>query len=142
MTQNNSLMIVLTLIVLSTIVYGFMDGGSPKAAKDNRDDSTRYQNIYTIKGNITNYYSEFKALPITLMEAARPASHSVTSGADLGYFNDPVTKAPYEYKILSEKEFKLCATFATDTTKTTDQYMIQYAHPAGYYCFSFAGDKY
>ena len=42
-------MIILSFIVLLTIIYGFMDGGSPQAARNNRFDNTRIQDIKTIK---------------------------------------------------------------------------------------------
>lgn len=135
-------MVMLTVVVLCTVIYGFMDGGSPKAAKDKRDDDTRYQNLYTLRGTINSYYSKNKTLPTTLNEGVRPSNVSVSSYGAQEYWKDPETKTDYEYKILNDKEYQLCATFATDNTKSIDKYQNAFGHPSGYYCLTFSGDRF
>ena len=62
-------MIILSFIVLLTIIYGFMDGGSPQAARNNRFDNTRIRDIKTIKNWVGSYYRVKKLLPATILDA-------------------------------------------------------------------------
>ncbi len=137
MKKNKITMIILSFIVLSTVIYGFMDGGSPQAARNKRFDDTRIQNVQTIKNWVGSYYRTNKVLPPTVIEA----STSYSSG-NSKVPSDPETNIEYQYQIVGSKEYKICATFSTNTMNNAPQYLLEYSHISGFYCFTFNGDKY
>lgn len=107
-----------------------MDGGSPKAAKDKRNDDTRFQNIQSISYAIKSYYRSSFTLPQTTA-AVVGTSYNLTALPV-----DPETKSEYEYSILNPQEFQICATFKTNT-QTSQDFLSPQAHPSGYYCYKF-----
>jgi len=123
-------LITLSVIVLATVIYGFLDGGSPQAAKNKKFDQTRYSNIQSIQHSINSYYSKHAVLPTTISEAT-------TEYSDQLDLTDPETKQPYEYINTGNIEYKLCANFATDTTNDSMEKVSKISHPSGYYCYTF-----
>lgn len=138
MKKNKITMIILSFIVLATVVYGFLDGGSPQAARNKRFDDTRIQNIQTIRNRVSTYYRTNKVLPPTVLEA----SANYNNSGNIKMLSDPETNIEYQYQIVSGKEYKICATFSTNTINNAPQYLLEYSHPSGLYCFTFNGDKY
>jgi len=138
MKKNKLIMIALTIIVTLTVVYGFVDGGSPQAARNKRNDDKRIQDIQSMKNWINSYYTKNTTLPATLQEAAASYSSSGNSKVPV----DPETNNAYLYQIVTDKEYKICATFSTNTSDTTQKYMVEYEHPSGSHCLTFQGDKY
>ena len=130
MKNHYLFLILLSVVVLGTAVYGFMDGGSPRATLNNRNDLTRYQDIQTLSNGVKNYYKNFRELP--------QITYALTAGSSgLSEIpTDPETKSAYNYKILSSTDFELCATFATDTRNSQNNTDSQ-NHPSGYYCYKF-----
>lgn len=124
----------LTLIVLATVVYGFLDGGSPTAAKNRKFDQTRYSTIQSMQQAVSSYYRKHAVLPTTISEAMTDYSQ----GLDL---TDPETKQEYDYVNIGGSEYKLCATFATDTTTDSYQTMSKTSHPSGHYCYTFTAQS-
>lgn len=138
MKKNKITMIILSLIVLSTVIYGFMDGGSPQAARNKRFDEKRIQDVQQIKNWVNSYYNTNKVLPSTVLEASAKYNNS----GNIKVPTDPETDIEYQYQIVGSKEYKLCATFGTNIISSTPQYLIGYSHPSGLFCFTFNGDKY
>lgn len=128
----------ISLVVFASVVYAFIDGGSPRAARDNKYDTTRLSDMQNIKNWINTFYNKNKRLPSSIYEASADYS-SYNQSASM---KDPESKTEYEYTLLNDKDYKLCATFATDTTKNTSDYNKQFAHPIGYFCFQLSADKY
>lgn len=126
----------LTLIlVLMSLVYGFYLIGTPEQARQELIDEKRVNDLTSIQSELLQYWRQKKQLPNNLDELTNPIS---------GYKapDDPVTKNPYRYKVLSAYTFQLCSVFSTPSeTKTfykinTDSDLNwNWAHPAGYYCF-------
>jgi len=48
--------------------------------------------------------------------------------------HDSATGSPYEYEVLGEGRFRLCATFQFDRDERTE---VMWNHPAGRSCFEF-----
>lgn len=132
MKKSTITLIILSSIVLLTVLYAFIDGGSPSAAKNMRFDQTRIQHIQSIESLMYTYYQKNMKLPSTIQE-------SITDGAYREPFIDPDTKSEYIYKKINASEYQLCATFGTDTTKHQNRYVTEskYSHPSGYYCYAF-----
>lgn len=108
---------VTSLVVLATIVLGFVLVGSPMQQRKVRFDDTRVQDLSMIQSQITNYYQLKQALPSALSDLENPLmGFSVPV--------DPNTGAAFEYTVISPLSFELCATFeaasaggASDSTR-------------------------
>jgi hypothetical protein len=50
-------------------------------------------------------------------------------------FADPVTRSAYGYRTKENSQYQLCATFSGASPQ--DGQSPVWAHPSGYYCFSF-----
>lgn len=137
MKKNTIAIIIFSVLVVLTIIYGFLDGGSPRAAQEKRYDDKRIQDIQNIRSWVGSYYRTNQALPSTTSQAFQLNNSSGGQVAPV----DPETNLEYSYQIIGSKEYKLCSTFATDTIKDTPTYLSEYAHPKGLHCFTFNGEK-
>lgn len=134
MKKNYLLLIITSLLVVATVVYGFVDGGSPKAVRSKRNDEARVTSIRAIKSAVDVYYNKNTRLPRSLAEI----------GDDLRYGGslvDPETKQSFEFKISPDKSYEICATFATNTLGELDSYLKEFEHPIGQHCFEFTAGK-
>jgi len=108
---------VVSVIVLASVVYGFVTIGSPNHFRNLRDDSQRINDLQNIQWELLNKYQTKSSLPNSLTEL----NDSLT-----GYMVpvDPKSGLNYEYKgptalATSTLSFELCADFAE---KTQDLY--------------------
>ncbi len=124
------------VLVLGGIVGAFLITGSPMYGRTERFDEQRLTDLRAIHSevmNITGIYSVPapvkvlpKPLPATLDEVASSATYQKISTVD------PETGLPYVYRVTSDHEFDLCATFSLPRDM---QYDIFWNHPAGLHCF-------
>ena len=141
MKKSNITLFILTIIVVLTVIYGYLDGGSPKSAQNKRSDSTRVQNIRTIKNWVNSYFQTNKILPKTILEASKGSNSPPSMVIPTEVIpTDPETKNDYEYASTSLSEFKVCATFSESTLNNTSD--KDFEHPSGYYCYTFTAGKY
>lgn len=107
-------------IVIVVIAGGFYLAGSPSAARDKRIDERRLTDLQSIQGQIVYFWQQKNTLPANL---------GLLTDSISGYTSpvDPETKLPYEYKILGDLKFELCATFITELT--ADQSSVDAAKP-------------
>jgi len=138
MRKNQITMIVVSIIVITTVIYGFLDGGSPQAARNKRFDDKRIQDIQMIKNWVSSYYNKNKVLPLTLLES----STSFNNSGNTKVPTDPESNIEYKYQTISNNKYKICTTFSTDTTNSSPQYLLEYSHPTGLYCLTFDGSRY
>jgi len=92
------------ILAVLTIATGFVLFGSPSAARQYRFDEQRVSDLQAIQSQVTYYYQQKRELPPTLASL-----NSATLGFSVP--SDPVSNAPYEYKLSSALSFELCATF-------------------------------
>ncbi len=90
-------------------------------------------NFYSIDNAIDLYYSDFGKLPADL-DALKEESNYL-SDKDL---EDPETEKRFDYEILSEKQYQLCALFRT-SNKDDEEFKRGFydefrLHDAGYQC--------
>lgn len=101
----------IVVFVSVSIIYGFFVAGSPMAERARQFDQTRINDLTTMQYQIVEYWRSKRALPATLADLRNEIS---------GYVPplDPETNSPYEYRIVSDLSFELCATFnaASDST--------------------------
>lgn len=92
------------VIVCVIIVAGFFVAGSPQAERQRRFDEQRVSDLQTIQYQIVNYWQAKEELPPTLEDLRDEL---------LGFVPplDPETGEPYEYKVVEDKSFELCAVF-------------------------------
>ncbi len=129
-------------LVLGSLVWGFAVMGSPATARNIRFDQTRVNDLQNIQWQLVNVWQQKGLLPTQLSEL----------NDTISYFElpaDPETGAAYIYQKQGPQSFKLCATFARDTTDDEAravESMVSYReygisgesnwrHPAGEHCF-------
>ncbi|MBI2086918.1 MAG: hypothetical protein HYT69_01985 [Candidatus Zambryskibacteria bacterium] len=102
--ERNIWRIVALVVVIGSIILGFMVVGSPKAQRERRYDNQRVQDLQSIQWQVVNYYQQKGTLPNSLEQLRDPIS---------GYMipTDPKTEESYEYKKTGNLGFELCATF-------------------------------
>mgnify|MGYP001586546948 CR=1 FL=1 len=93
-------------VVLAGIVVGFLTAGSPFYARELRFDERRVNDLQTLQSEIINFWTHRDVLPNAFDNLKD----------DISGFNppvDPVTGAPYEYRVTAPLKFELCAIFTT-----------------------------
>jgi len=126
-------------VVVIMVVGAFFIMGSPSDERERRMDTTRMSDLINIKMSIDNFYMTRNTLPESLEVLNQPPHYFGVS------LNDPDTRVPYEYTIVGEREYELCAVFSKNSTDTLDSMRYRnlyphqgYAYQAGRYCFSWS----
>lgn len=139
MIKNIIGIIVVGIIVLVAVIYGFTSSGSPMHVRAVKFDAQRLSDINTLKYSIQYYYSTNNKLPSTLEDAK--TSYYGNSSTPV----DPETKKPYSYEPGAGIDYKLCTTFSSSNMGDSDiqknnynYYGSNLEHPKGYHCFDFA----
>ncbi len=131
------------IIGLAAIVAGFFIIGTPAEQRQYRLDEERVNDLQAIQNDILyTYHSAEEALP--------PDSDTLAQLLNYPLPTDPVTNQPYQYTLVDEKTFQLCADFAA-ATPDSDRNQYNYYrpvpvgespnnwnwdHPAGNHCFT------
>jgi hypothetical protein len=125
-------------VVLITLVWGFVVTGSPGTARLHKFDERRVEDLRTIKSEIeilclgqSRHKSAqervlVRPLPTTLEELAASAEQRRPE------IRDRETGEPYEYEVLDESRYRVCATF---NFARDEEYQPVWNHPAGRHCF-------
>ncbi|MFH1315716.1 MAG: DUF5671 domain-containing protein [Candidatus Uhrbacteria bacterium] len=130
--------IVTAVLALGTIILGFVFVGSPATQRLVRLDSQRVDNLAEIQYEMINYYSLKQELPEVLSDLNNSIYGFVVP-------TDPADQSEYQYNIISDLEFELCATFATESktslTRSEPMYYDRsatenWSHSLGYTCFT------
>jgi len=137
---------LVTAAVVLGIIFGFFTAGSPEKARKYAFDQERASHLGGLSRCIERYGRELGQLPPTL-EELKKTSQFANCGI---YMQDPETKAPYEYRIVTPSrqqgpalvgDFELCATFALPSTSDGQDSVylgrlnaIWQEHPAGRSC--------
>lgn len=126
--------------VIAGIFAGFSLLGSPNRQRLISLDEERVGDLRQITGYIRNNYSRVGE-PDTNPPPAQLSDIDVLSSAK----EDPITKEPYEYRVLSDSSYELCATFATssleeDSSPSYRRDDDEWAHPEGRHCYEFDVD--
>lgn len=121
--------------IFATLGMGLWMAGSPGAERHRRLDQQRADDLSVLASRIQGYYDENRALPDSL------ALLSQIRGGPLPVVNDPVTGAPYEYRILDSLRYEVCAVFDLPDSAGARPYddpsrlTIFQKHRAGRDCF-------
>lgn len=140
--------------VAVTVVAGLYLAGSPNTERLRQFDGQRLSHLQTIAAAVDAYYERNVKLPASLAElSAGPDFVSGKPGYFLDTTVDPATRAPYEYRTVSEDVYELCAAFdlTSEEIAAGDPSRVAYApmpaaypytvssdwtHPAGRHCYS------
>jgi hypothetical protein len=129
-------------VVLISIVGGFFITGTPAHQRQVRLDEKRINDLQVIQNEIVNYWTQKAELPKSLDDL----ENSIT-----GFIppTDPETNASYEYTVVDQYIFELCAVFKTSTTLAIqskgplepvapyyDPYQQNWSHDKGRVCFT------
>ncbi|MFN7966276.1 MAG: hypothetical protein U0V87_11375 [Acidobacteriota bacterium] len=105
----------------------------PPKQRLRRLDERRVEDLSDLKSQVQTYFERHSALPNDFAAL----THESGFGPMLV---DPETSKPYEYEQRDDDSYRLCGTFALDSGATSARhrygiYAIQWAHPAGRFCF-------
>lgn len=124
-------------LVASALIWGLFAVGSPFAERIRKLDQRRLADLQNIVEEMERVVLErrrtdgpklARPLPSTLEELVESAEYLRLE------IRDPETGHPYEYEVLRDGCFRLCATFQFDRDERTD---VIWNHPAGRSCFEF-----
>jgi len=91
--------------VVAAVIGGLLLLGSPKEERERRLDARRVAALQDISAAVDLYWTRQSRLPAVLAELG----HERGIGVEL---TDPATGRPYGYRILGERSYELCASFA------------------------------
>lgn len=121
-----------TLVVVATIVAAIVVLGPPAKQRQVRLDERRVVDLVGIKNAVAAYVRQHEALPPDLAALAGLAGTRIKQ-------SDPETGASYEYAVIDERSYRLCAVFATksEEDRVPPPYFNEagWSHEAGHQCF-------
>ncbi len=131
MTPRQWMAIGFSILVLAVIVVAVLMLDSPAQERLNRLDERRMSDLREIANAVDVYWTQNGMLPNSLDDLAD----------EEGYFAelvDPVTGAAYDYRVMDEDSYELCATFDTeDAANDRDPYFKDLWHRGiGRQCFT------
>lgn len=118
----------IVIVVLASIVSAFFIIGSPKTQRLIKLDERRVNDLQYLQSQIVNYWQSKEKLPGTLDEL----KDDIT-GVSVPV--DPKTGMAYEYGILGNLKFNLCAEFSASSKEVQGNIKYRYAVPAHDYLF-------
>ena len=115
--------------VVAAIGAAFVYVGSPGEARQRRFDDQRVSDLGEIMRSLNLYWRTNTRLPASLEDAAQGGRGSVP--------RDPESDQPYAYRIVDERHYELCATFARPSGEVPAMHETPFrGHAAGRQCFT------
>lgn len=142
-SKDKIALLYMTTLSIVAVLYGFSIIPSPSTENLISTDHKRVVDLANIQASVDDYYQSNSVLPPSLDEMTTNINDTTTPLEK----NDPKTKQPYSYQVISPYAYKLCATFTNNSynenpnnsdTVNPDYatYSSDFKHPAGYYCFT------
>ena len=119
-----------TVLVGAAIIAGLYMSGSPMGARQVKLDERRIEALQRVRTVVEQFHDGNDSLPSLDEIMAR-------AGEDSTWFRDVETGAPYQYQVLSDSTYQLCAEFARSSRDGTRYWDPAWNHPAGQHCFDF-----
>ena len=117
--------IALSLVMGLVVGIGIYFSGSPGTTRQEALDAHRVRDLRDVKGAVNTYWKGHRMLPSSIDGSSAVPADSIA-------LYDPVTGAPYEYRVTSDSTYELCAVFAHPSPEGEDP---DWRHPAGRHCF-------
>ncbi|MFC2099545.1 hypothetical protein ACFLSF_01780 [Candidatus Bipolaricaulota bacterium] len=100
--------IVFVVVIVAAVIGGIALLDSPAQERLRRLDERRVDDLHQLAYGVDIYWTREGSLPASLADL----SEEERIARDLA---DPATGQAYEYRVLGDKTFELCAVFARDT---------------------------
>lgn len=122
-------------VVIGVFISGLFIVEAPWKVKARRVDSEITSNLQTIQFRINEYFEKYEKLPVELEDMGEDERYSIKDS-----ITDPRTGNVYEYNVLGEKRYELCADFETSNKEEDQSYPrvtlnSSWSHDAEYKCF-------
>ena len=121
------------IIIIAAFASALLIVESPKQARDRKLDNAILEDFSTISNGLNNYYSDNQKLPATLEELKFEVLFMTEDN-----LRDPDTSQAYEYIVMGDKKYQLCAVFRTSNVDYQDVniqfYRETWPHKAGKQC--------
>jgi uncharacterized protein YacL len=122
------------IIIIATLIAGYFFVESPQETRNKKQDYMVIEKFSDLEKAINSYYSSKKKLPENFEKLL---SNGFIQSANKT--ENSKTKEKFEYKIISEDIYELCANFKTSNKNNyqTDNYRYlddQWPHNKGYQC--------
>jgi hypothetical protein len=137
--SNGKLLGILGSIVVVAAVSTSIWINPPSENRARAFDQVRLRGLQSIELAINKYVDLHHALPVDLK--VLEGENGLLTQQN---WHDPVTKQPFEYEIISQNSYRLCANFSRNSDKnenvyTENAYDYQFKnHGAGRVCFQYS----
>ena len=126
---GRNILVVATSIALVAVIAGVIVLDTPAEARQGQLDRERVSHLQGIMRGTDGFLTRYERLPASMMELAQDPRIRITP-------TDPGSGQPYEYTILGDERYELCATFDRQSVVPPDSPGADFwTHPAGRYCF-------
>ena len=121
--------VLVIIVTLVSVIGGFIIIDPPAVARAVKFDQQRVNDLYNLESMINEHYYQNQELPQGL------------SASKFSRLKDPETRVSYDYKVLGEQEFELCANFSLAVDLDNKDYYYDgnkdwSYHQADYQCFT------
>ena len=116
------------ILVILILISGFLIADSPAQVRKIKHDRNTVNDLNSIRYQIEEYARNYGKLPEELEDLNMLKVH---------LFEEEDEITDYEYQVLNEKEYEICAEFQTNSEETEDPYGNQreWIHKVGKECF-------
>jgi Domain of unknown function (DUF5671) len=121
------------IAVVAVAGLGLWMSGTPGVARSQALDARRADDLNATMLAVREYGAAYGALPESL-----GVLRELNPGTPVPDLRDPVTHEPYEYRVIDDSAFELCATFENEAKsrgRVAAQFTDFWQHPAGRTCF-------
>ncbi|MFQ5742210.1 MAG: hypothetical protein ACE5HV_01345 [Acidobacteriota bacterium] len=116
-------------VVVVAVVSGLIVLGPPSEQRARRLDDRRVEALRGITRAVDLYWTRHGRLPASLDELSRESGVNINS-------HDPGTAQLYDYRVLGDKTYELCAHFQRDLPEPPQRVSkVFWSHGAGRQCF-------
>lgn len=123
------------IIIIAVFASALLIVESPQQARDRKLDNAVLEDFNTISNGLNNYYRGNQKLPVTLEELKSEVLFVTEEN-----FKDPDTGQVYEYEVIGDKKYQLCAVFRTSNVDDQDFsnrfYREEWSHKTGRQCIN------
>ena len=124
------------IIILAAFVTSLFIVESPLEARNRKTDQQVINDFHNIDGLVYSYYKEYEKLPDSLN--ILQDEYDYLDNEDIEH---PVSGQEYDYNILEDNKYELCAEFLTTSEELNSRldYIADpsvWEHEAGYYCIN------
>lgn len=115
------------IVMLISVGVGFTLIDSPMLARAKAFDTQRASDIQRLQGGVQNYFNKYQRMPESLEELREEGM------VRKFVLEDPDSGEPYEFRIIDEQRYEICAIFTTDNRDEEEEFY----QPRGPYESSF-----